>query len=96
MAYLLDRKHLWRAVDQSGEVLDVLVQEHRDAKSAKRFFRKLLKVRSACIGISRLNFILPSTVAHARTSSDRPGDLRTLNGTDAERVLGPGERWAIR
>jgi hypothetical protein len=54
------RKHLWRAVDQSGEVLDVLVQEHRDAKSAKRFFRKLLKVRSACIGISRLNFILPS------------------------------------
>ena len=60
MAYLLDRKHLWRAVDQSGEVLDVLVQEHRDAKSAKRFFRKLLKVRSACIGISRLNFILPS------------------------------------
>jgi putative transposase len=35
--------YLWRAVDQSGEVLDVLVQKHRDGKAAKRFFRKLLK-----------------------------------------------------
>ena len=35
--------YLWRAVDQSGEVLDVLVQKRRDAKAAKRFFRKLLK-----------------------------------------------------
>jgi putative transposase len=34
---------LWRAVDQSGEVLDILVQKRRDAKAAKRFFRKLLK-----------------------------------------------------
>ena len=32
----------WRAVDQSAEVLDVLVQKRRDAKAAKRFFRKLL------------------------------------------------------
>jgi putative transposase len=35
--------YLWRAVDQSGEVLDVLVQKRRDGKAAKRFFRKLLK-----------------------------------------------------
>jgi putative transposase len=35
--------YLWRAVDQSGEVLDVLVQKRRDTKAAKRFFRKLLK-----------------------------------------------------
>jgi len=35
--------YLWRAVDQSGEVLDVLVQKRRDAKAAKRFFRKVLK-----------------------------------------------------
>jgi putative transposase len=35
--------YLWRAVDQSGEVLDVLVQKRRDAKAAKRFFRRLLK-----------------------------------------------------
>ena len=34
--------YFWRAVDQSGEVLDVRVQKLRDAKAAKRFFRKLL------------------------------------------------------
>ena len=37
------RQYLWRAVDQDGNVLDVLVQPRRDAKAAKRFFRKLLK-----------------------------------------------------
>jgi putative transposase len=34
---------LWRAVDQHGVVLDVLVQRRRDAKAAKRLLRKLLK-----------------------------------------------------
>jgi putative transposase len=34
---------LWRAVDQDGDVLDILVQRHRDKKAAKKFFRKLLK-----------------------------------------------------
>jgi putative transposase len=35
--------YLWRAVDQDGEVLDILVQSRRDKRGAKRFFRKLLK-----------------------------------------------------
>ncbi|MFL5283829.1 MAG: IS6 family transposase [Rhodopila sp.] len=35
--------YLWRAVDQDGNVLDILVQSRRNAKAAKRFFRKLLK-----------------------------------------------------
>jgi len=35
--------YLWRAVDQDGETLDVLVQKRCNAKAAKRFFRKLLK-----------------------------------------------------
>src|ERR671913_822432 len=34
---------LWRAVDQSGMVLDVLVQRRRDKRAAKRLLRKLLK-----------------------------------------------------
>jgi putative transposase len=38
------KKHwLWRAVDQDGIVLDVLVQSRRDRKAAKRLMRKLLK-----------------------------------------------------
>jgi putative transposase len=37
-------KHwLWRAVDQTGMVLDVLVQSRRDKQAAKRLLRKLLK-----------------------------------------------------
>src|SRR5215218_6332261 len=34
---------LWRAVDQTGMVLDVLVQSRRDKHAAKRLLRKLLK-----------------------------------------------------
>jgi len=35
--------YLWRAVDQDGDVLDILVQNRRDKRAAKKFFRKLLK-----------------------------------------------------
>jgi len=35
--------YLWRAVDQDGVVLDILVQPRRDARAATRFFRRLLK-----------------------------------------------------
>lgn len=35
--------YLWRAVDSEGNVLDILIQPHRDIKAAKRFFRKLLE-----------------------------------------------------
>jgi putative transposase len=35
--------YLWRAVDQYGVVLDILVQARRDAQAAKRFFTRLLK-----------------------------------------------------
>jgi putative transposase len=38
-----ERHYLWRAVDQDGYVLDILVQGRRNKHAAKRFFRKLLK-----------------------------------------------------
>jgi putative transposase len=38
-----ERHYLWRAVDQDGEVLDILVQKHRNQHAAQRFFRQLLK-----------------------------------------------------
>jgi putative transposase len=37
------RHWLWRAVDQDGVTLDVLVQSRRDRKAAKRLLRKLMK-----------------------------------------------------
>jgi putative transposase len=37
------RMYLWRAVDDEGEVLDVLVQRRRDKAAARKLMRKLLK-----------------------------------------------------
>ena len=36
-------QYLWRAVDQKGNVLDILVQSRWNKAAAKKFFRKLLK-----------------------------------------------------
>src|SRR5262245_52279218 len=38
-----ERHYLWRAVDQDGVELDILVQRRRNKQAAKKFFRKLLK-----------------------------------------------------
>jgi putative transposase len=35
-------QYLWRAVDQDGHVLDILVQNRRDKAAARGFFRRLL------------------------------------------------------
>ena len=37
------QQYLWRAVDEDGDVIDILVQSRRDRRAATRFFRKLLK-----------------------------------------------------
>ncbi len=37
------RHYLWRAVDQDGDVIDILVQRRRNQHAAERFFRRLIK-----------------------------------------------------
>lgn len=37
------RVYLWRAIDEHGQVLDILAQERRNADAAERFFRRLLE-----------------------------------------------------
>ena len=37
------QQYLWRAVDEDGDVIDVLIQSRRNRRAAVRFFRKLLK-----------------------------------------------------
>ena len=39
--------YLWRAVDQDGEVVDVFLQTQRDGKTARRFFKWLLRNHQA-------------------------------------------------
>src|SRR3978361_1657034 len=38
-------RYLWRAVDQNGVVLDILVQSRRDDWAAKRFFKHVRSTR---------------------------------------------------
>jgi putative transposase len=38
-----ERLYLWRAVDQDGDVLDILVQKRKYKGAAVRFFKKLMK-----------------------------------------------------
>ncbi len=38
-----ERRYLWRAVDQDGDVLDILVLKRKDKQAAVRFFKKLMK-----------------------------------------------------
>ena len=35
-------RYVYRAIDQDGQVVDVLVSSHRDADSARRFFQSVL------------------------------------------------------
>ena len=45
------RHYLWRAIDQDGNVLDILVQSRRNKAAAKKFFRKL---RKGCTYVPRV------------------------------------------
>ena len=39
------RQYLWRAVDQDGDMIDILVQSRRNGRARRRCFRKLLKAQ---------------------------------------------------
>ena len=60
------RQYLWRAVDEDGDVLDILVQSRRNRHAAVRFFRKLLK-RQGCVPRRLITDKLRSYPAACRT-----------------------------
>ena len=43
-----DRMYLWRAVDQEGEILDMLVQRRRNTRAALRLMRNFSKSKASC------------------------------------------------
>ena len=45
---------LWRAVDQNGQIVDILVQSRRDSAAAEPFFHHLLKRTDTVSGIVKL------------------------------------------
>src|SRR4029079_16039269 len=72
--------YLWRAVDQHGDVLDILVQSRRNAVAAKRFFRKLLNGLRYVPRVLVTDKLGSYQVAHrALMSSVEPRRSRYLN-----------------
>jgi transposase-like protein len=69
--------YLWHAVDQEGEVLDILVQKRRNAKAAKRFFRKLLK---------GLKYV-PRSIVTAKGTSPEPASSLPLSDACLEALI---------
>ena len=72
------RMWLWRAVDDEGEVLDVLVQKRRNTKAAMRLFRKLLKhtgVRPETISTDRLASYRAAARELGISRRHRPGTM---------------------
>ncbi|MDV6278292.1 IS6 family transposase [Rhodococcus erythropolis] len=63
------RKYLWRAVDQHGNVLDILIQSRRDGRAATRFFRTLLKKQGRRPRMLVTDKLASYRVAHRRTMS---------------------------
>ena len=59
-------QYLWRAVDEDGDVIDILVQPRRNRRAAIRFFRKLLNTQGA-IPRCLITDKLPSYQAACRT-----------------------------
>jgi len=60
------QQYLWRAVDEDGDVHDILVQSRRNQRAAIRFFRKLLKGRG-CVPRRLITDKLRSYPAACRT-----------------------------
>jgi putative transposase len=67
--------YLWRAVDQHGNVLDILVTSRRDAAAATRFFRKLL---------TGLEYV-PRVLVTDKLASYGPAHRRLIRSVDHRR-----------
>jgi putative transposase len=63
------RHYLWRAVDQDGNVLDILLQSRRDAKAAKRFMAKLMKKQRRASRVLVTDKLRSYNVAHRELMS---------------------------
>ena len=69
---------LWRAVDEHGAVLDILLQRHRDTDAARSFFQRLLGV-----------YDVPDTVCTDKLASYGAAirELPILNDVDHQQVI---------
>jgi putative transposase len=73
---------LWRTVDDEGEVLDVLMQKHRNERAAMKLLRKLLKntgLHPEMIVTDGLTSYRAAMRDLGLTKRHRPGGMRANN-----------------
>jgi hypothetical protein len=68
-------RYVYRAVDQHGQIIDVLVSKRRNGHAARRFFRRALSTLK----------VTPSRGGHRRRAGLPTGTLRTGPGGLASR-----------
>src|SRR6516162_502228 len=78
------RMYLWRAVDQEGEVLDILVQRRRDTRAALRLMRKLLKKKGFPTKLQVTDKLRSSASAFRELGLSCPHEQKTSRNTRAE------------
>ncbi|WP_085441444.1 IS6 family transposase [Magnetofaba australis] len=76
--------YLWRAVDQDGDTLDILVQSRRNKRAAKKFFRKLLKGLKYCPNRIVTDKLKSYGAAIRETDLDVEHDTRQYQNNRAE------------
>jgi putative transposase len=84
------RMYLWRAVDNEGEVLDVLVQKRRNKGAAVNLLRKLLKnqrIHPETITTDKLASYGTAVRALGLSSRHRPGGMRENNRAENSHLV---------
>lgn len=77
-----ERMYLWRAVDDEGEVLDMLVQKRRSKHAAVRLLRKLLRnqgIHPETITTDKLSSYGAAAKVFGLSGRHRPGGMRENN-----------------
>ncbi len=84
------RMWLWRAVDDEGEVLDVLVQKRRNAAAAMKLLRKLLKhqgVHPETVTTDGLGSYRAALRKLGMLDRHRPGGMRQNNRAENSHLV---------
>jgi putative transposase len=84
------RMYLWRAVDDEGEVLDVLVQKRRNKDAALNLLRKLLRnqgIHPETITTDKLASYRAAAKILGLTSRHRPGGMRENNRVENSHLV---------
>jgi putative transposase len=84
------RMYLWRAVDDDGEVLDVLVQKRRNKHAALKLLRRLLKnqgIHPETITTDKLASYRAALRDLGLTARHRPGGMRENNRAENSHLV---------